>query len=102
MMMVNEMGYDIAIYISNETGHSSIRSRRDSKSWGVDSSPIARALEGSGHPLASGFSLEDSGLDLKKRKIQEEIVQRIRKISEGLYSKRVRYYQQDTAKWKTE
>jgi oligoribonuclease NrnB/cAMP/cGMP phosphodiesterase (DHH superfamily) len=102
MMMLEKMGYDVAIYISSETGHSSIRSRRDSKSWGVDSSHIAFALDGGGHPLASGFSLEDSGLELDKKEVQMGVVQRIREISEGLYGKRIRYYQQDTGKRKTE
>ncbi len=101
MMMLNKMKYDIAIYISSETGHSSVRSLRDSKSWGVDSSPISFALDGGGHPLASGFSLEESGLDLNRKRVQDDIVENIRKISKRIYSKKIKYYQQDTGKWKT-
>ncbi len=101
MMMLEKMKCDIAIYISSETGHSSIRSMRDAGSWGVDSSAIAIALDGGGHPLASGFSLGESGLDLKRKKVQDTVVQNIKKITEGLYGGKIRYYQQDTGKWKT-
>lgn len=99
MTMISKLKTDIAIYVGIKEGHSSIRSVRDSKSWGVDSSEIANAFLGGGHPLASGFSLESSGYDLSDKGAQSEIIEKIRKISEKLYSKKIKYYQQDTGKF---
>lgn len=99
MAMLNKLKTDVSIYIGMERGNSSIRSIRDSKSWGVDSVGISNAFSGGGHPLASGFSLEKSGYDLTDKKSQKEVVEKISRISKRLYGKTVKYFQQNTGKY---
>jgi oligoribonuclease NrnB/cAMP/cGMP phosphodiesterase (DHH superfamily) len=101
MTMLEKLGCDVSVYIDEGVGHSSVRSIRDKKGWGVESTQIATEFSGGGHPLASGFTLEDSGYNLKSKADQEKIIGKIRKISERMYSNKVRYYNQNTAKWAT-
>ncbi len=99
MTMLKKLRTDVSIYIGMESGNSSIRSIRDSKSWGVDSVGISNAFLGGGHPLASGFSLEKKGYDLTSKKSQKMIMEKIERISKKLYSKKIKYFQQNTGKY---
>lgn len=49
-VLMKRLGCQIAVYIDTKTGKSGIRSTK-----GIDSSAMARAMGGGGHPQASGF-----------------------------------------------
>ncbi len=100
MEMIDRLNVDISIYISNESGHSSIRSKRDAKSWGVVSIGLATALGGGGHPLASGFSLEKYHYDYNDE-TKDMLIEKIKKSAKKLYSKKIQYFQQLTGRYST-
>lgn len=100
MELLGKFKTSVSIYISTDSGTASIRSVRDSKSWGVDSYKIAVAFSGGGHPLASGFPLKGAR-GLSKTSTQEKVVQRIEAVAKKLYGKKIDYYQQNTGKHKT-
>lgn len=60
MLLLKKFKADMAIYVSTNSGNSSIRSVKR-----VDCSKLARALEGGGHPQASGFTFEGTRFDKK-------------------------------------
>lgn len=59
-VLMKRLGCRIAIYIDTKTGKSGIRSAR-----GIDSSAIARAMGGGGHPQASGFYVKPLSVSSK-------------------------------------
>ncbi len=100
MELMKRKNADVAIFVNVESGDGSIRSARDTDSWGVENTGMAKALKGGGHPLASGFSLG------KKQQLgttagQEKMIKRVRGIAQKLYGKRIMYYQQNTGKFST-
>ncbi len=101
MAMMEKLDCDISIYVNKDNGNSSIRSRRDSAGWGIESMQISMKFGGGGHPLASGFSLYGKGYDLEEKGQRQKVTETIRGMCEGLYGKRIMYYNQRTTKRKT-
>lgn len=98
MAIIEKLKCDIGIYISTDHMHGSMRSLRDSKTWGVDILKLAESLSGGGHPLAAGFTIEHDGYDVSKVSDRRAVVERIRKTAGMLYKKKVLYFQQSTGK----
>lgn len=98
MAIIDRLKCDISIYISNDSMHGSMRSRRNKGTWGIDILKLAKSLNGGGHPLAAGFSIENEGYDLLKAHDRELLVDRIGKVAERLYGNRVRWFQQSTGR----
>ncbi|MCL4379080.1 MAG: DHHA1 domain-containing protein [Candidatus Marsarchaeota archaeon] len=98
MAIIERLKCDISIYISAESMHGSIRSRRNKGTWGIDILKLAESLNGGGHPLAAGFSVENEGYDLSKAHDRKLVLDRIGKTAERLYGKRIRWFQQSTGR----
>ncbi len=92
---------NVGIYINAENLHGSIRSKRDQRSWGLDIVPLAKSMDGGGHPLASGFSFEGSGHDVSTPAGRARVTDEIRKRITRLYGPKLTYFQQATGKTKT-
>ncbi len=75
-VLMKRLGCRIAIYIDTKTGKSGIRSHK-----GTDSSAIARAMGGGGHPQASGFSVRPSSVSSGRG--MADAVKRIRSAAVG-------------------
>ncbi len=99
MAIIDRKKCDIGIYISTDHMHGSMRSLRDSRSWGIDILKLAESFSGGGHPLAAGFTIEHDGYDVSKMSDRKAVVDRIRKTAERLYSKKISYFQQSTGRY---
>jgi oligoribonuclease NrnB/cAMP/cGMP phosphodiesterase (DHH superfamily) len=71
---------DIEVYVDIETGKSGVRSRK-----GVDCSLIASALNGGGHPQASGFVLDPKRFGNFDGNGRKRFVERIKNLSKEAY-----------------
>ena len=98
MAIIERLKCDVGIYVSVESLHGSMRSKRREETWGIDILKLAGSMSGGGHPLAAGFSIEHSGYDLSKAQDRKRVVERIRETAERLYKKSIPYFQQNTGK----
>lgn len=80
MAMLDNLKIHMAIYISYESGHSSIRCIPP-----VNCDKLAVALGGGGHPLAAGFSLENEVKNFNDDK-KQKITSRIISLAEKIYA----------------
>jgi oligoribonuclease NrnB/cAMP/cGMP phosphodiesterase (DHH superfamily) len=96
MALIEKNGNDIGIYVRKTTCAGSIRSVRDANRWGINVLPLAKALNGGGHPLASGIFVGNDGYDLNKKEDRERLVGRIEALAQKTYGKKVPYWQQVT------
>jgi len=78
--MKDELKTNINVYVAIDSGKSGIRSKD-----GIDSSKIAKALGGGGHPQASGFSINPSKLKNSNKSEMEKFAKKIGRISDALY-----------------